>query len=87
MLLFISFFFYCIVDVWKSFIRHLHIPFIVLTLFQRYLSLLAEIELLPIYWWHYSNMLYADKNIKGWKSRLEINPKRQEVCNFSSVTT
>ena len=43
------FFFYCIVDVWKSFIRHLHIPFIVLTLFQRYLSLLAEIELLPIY--------------------------------------
>ena len=43
------FFFYCIVDIWKSFIRHLHIPFIVLTLFQRYLSLLAEIELLPIY--------------------------------------
>ena len=44
-----SFFFYCIVDVWKSSIRHLYIPFIILTLFQRYLSLLAEIELLPIY--------------------------------------
>ena len=29
-----SFFFYCIVDVWKSFIRHLHISFIVLTLYQ-----------------------------------------------------
>ena len=43
------FFFYCIVDVWKSFVRHLHISFIVLTLFQLYLSLLAEIELLPIY--------------------------------------
>ena len=43
------FFFYCIVDVWKSIIRHLHISFVVLTLFQRYLSLLAEIELLPIY--------------------------------------
>ena len=42
-------FFYCIVDVWKSSIRHLYIPFIILTLFQRYLSLLAEIELLPIY--------------------------------------
>ena len=86
LLLFISFF-YCIVDVWKSFIRYLHISFIVLTLFQLYLSLLAEIELLPFYWWHYSNMLYADKNIKGWKSTLEINPKRQEVCNFSSLTT
>ena len=86
LLLFISFF-YCIVDVCKSFIRHLHISFIVPTLFQLYLSLLAEIDLLPIYWWHYSNMLYADKNIKGWKSTLEINPKRQEVCNFSSLTT
>ena len=48
LLLFISFF-YCIVDVCKSFIRHLHISFIVPTLFQLYLSLLAEIDLLPIY--------------------------------------
>ena len=48
LLLFISFF-YCIVDVWKSFIRYLHISFIVLTLFQLYLALLAEIELLPFY--------------------------------------
>ena len=46
----VYFFFFTVLLMFeKSFIRHLHISFIVPTLFQLYLSLLAEIDLLPIY--------------------------------------